>query len=59
MKFRTIIDLAVGVIMGQQRCPQYDAFEILARASSTRNQKLRDLAQEILTNENIHTHFDS
>lgn len=62
MKSRTIIDLAVGVIMGQQRCAQHDAFEILARASSTRKQKLRDLAQEILTNltnENIHTHFDT
>ncbi|PYI38693.1 histidine kinase [Arthrobacter psychrolactophilus] len=62
MNSRTVIDLAVGVIMGQQRCAQHDAFEILARASSTRNQKLRDLAQEVLsnlTNENIHTHFDT
>ena len=62
MKSRTIIDLAVGVIMGQQRCSQQEAFEILSRASSTRNQKLRHLAQEILTNltnDGIHTHFDS
>lgn len=50
MKSRTVIDLAVGVIMGQQRCEQQQAFEILARASSNRNKKLRDVAVELLSN---------
>lgn len=61
MKSRTVIDLAVGVIMGQQRCSQTSAFEILGRASSSRNRKLRDVARDILVNVSGHevdTHFD-
>jgi GAF domain-containing protein len=61
MKSRTTIDLAVGVIMGQQRCSQTAAFEILSRAASSRNQKVRDVAQEMLANLshiNVATHFD-
>ncbi|MHA7306506.1 GAF and ANTAR domain-containing protein [Arthrobacter sp. TMN-49] len=62
MRSRTAIDLAVGVIIGQQRCSQSAAFEILTRAASTRNRKLRDIAMEMLANltvENVKTRFDA
>ncbi|WP_427017574.1 ANTAR domain-containing protein [Pseudarthrobacter sp. P1] len=61
MKSRTAIDLAVGVIMGQQRCTQEQAFAILARAASGRNQKVRDIAQDVLKGVSqavVETHFD-
>ncbi len=61
MKSRTAIDLAVGVIMGQKRCSQAAAFEILGRAASTRNKKLRDVAEHLLANvtsELVETHFE-
>lgn len=45
---RTPIDLAVGVIMGQNRCTQEEAIAILKTASSHRNVKLRDLAIDLL-----------
>lgn len=45
---RTPIDLAIGVIMGQNRCSQEEAVEILKAASSHRNVKLRDLAADLL-----------
>jgi hypothetical protein len=61
MRSRTVIDLAVGVIMGQQRCSQTAAFEILSSAASSRNHKLRDVARELLenlTDHSVKTHFD-
>ncbi|MCQ9163979.1 GAF and ANTAR domain-containing protein [Arthrobacter sp. STN4] len=61
MKSRTAIDLAVGVIMGQQRCSQSAAFELLSRASSSRNQKLREVAEALLANitkSTVATHFE-
>lgn len=60
MQARTTIDLAVGVIMGQQRCSQEAAFEVLSRAASARNQKVRSVAQEMLENlskKSVVTHF--
>ncbi|WP_082979307.1 ANTAR domain-containing protein [Arthrobacter sp. B6] len=45
---RTTIDIACGVIMGQNRCSYDDAFAILAKASSHRNIKLRLIAEAIL-----------
>ncbi|MEQ4566736.1 GAF and ANTAR domain-containing protein [Paenarthrobacter sp. CAP02] len=48
MHSRTVIDLACGVIMGQNRCSQDEAFQILKKASSTRNQKLRDVAESLV-----------
>ncbi|MFE4837299.1 GAF and ANTAR domain-containing protein [Arthrobacter sp. NPDC056691] len=48
MEGRTAIDLACGIIMAQNRCSHDEAFEILRRGSSTRNQKLRALAEEIV-----------
>jgi GAF domain-containing protein len=45
---RTTIDIACGVIMGQNRCSYGEAFDILAKASSHRNMKLRHIAESIL-----------
>ncbi|MCA1569653.1 MAG: GAF and ANTAR domain-containing protein [Chloroflexi bacterium] len=49
MASRSVIDQALGIIMGQNRCAAADAFEILRRASNHRNIKLRDVASEIVT----------
>jgi hypothetical protein len=49
MAARTVIDQALGVVMAQNRCGPEEAFEILRRASQHRNQKLRVLAAEIVT----------
>ncbi|MGH3865859.1 MAG: ANTAR domain-containing protein [Pseudonocardiaceae bacterium] len=49
MASRSIIDQAIGIIMGQNRCSATDAFEILRAASNHRNIKLRDVATEIVT----------
>ncbi|WP_104053352.1 MULTISPECIES: GAF and ANTAR domain-containing protein [unclassified Arthrobacter] len=57
---RTTIDLAVGIIMGQSSCTQQEAFDILRRASNSRNVKVRVLAGEIverLNGEPAATHF--
>jgi len=48
MESRTTIDLAVGIIMGQNRCSQEAAFKILRAASSSRNIKLRDVAAAVV-----------
>ena len=61
MKSRTAIDLACGIVIAQNRCTQSEAMRILVKASSTRNQKLRDLAEEIVvkaSGEKPQTHFD-
>ncbi|MGO4384205.1 GAF and ANTAR domain-containing protein [Specibacter sp. RAF43] len=62
MKSRTAIDIAVGVIMGQQRCSQEEAFALLVKASAGRNQKLRQVAENLVANLNqrpVETHFDA
>lgn len=48
MESRTVIDLAVGILMGRNRCGQEEAVEILKKASNHRNVKLRDLAAELV-----------
>jgi hypothetical protein len=61
MVSRTAINLACGIIMGQNRCSQKEAMSILVRVSSHRNQKLRDVAEEIVKNisgEEPVTYFD-
>lgn len=62
MEARTVIDLAVGVIMGQNRCSQDEAVAILRSASQSRNIKLRDLAADLLASlgqgQPVRTHFD-
>lgn len=62
MKSRTTIDLAAGVIMAQNRCSQEAAMNILKKASSSRNIKLRDVAAAVLesiSTEAVNTHFDA
>ncbi len=62
MASRTTIDLAVGIIMGQNRCTQEKAFEILRAASSHRNVKLRDLAADLVAQVGkgpASTHFEA
>ncbi|WP_354174208.1 GAF and ANTAR domain-containing protein [Arthrobacter sp. UYEF36] len=48
MENRSVIDLACGMIMAQNRCSKDDAFEFLTRASNDRNQKLYVIAQSIV-----------
>lgn len=62
MASRTPIDLAVGIIMGQNRCTQDEAVEILKTASSHRNIKLRDLAAGLVERANqrpADTHYET
>nr|WP_272902459.1 GAF and ANTAR domain-containing protein [Brevibacterium daeguense] len=48
MESRTVIDVAVGILMSQNRCSQDDAFAILQRAASNRNIKVRELAGDLV-----------
>ncbi len=48
MTSRTVIDVAAGIIIAQNRCSQAEAMEIIKKASSNRNVKLRDVAQAIV-----------
>ncbi|MFI7428770.1 GAF and ANTAR domain-containing protein [Micromonospora sp. NPDC049836] len=48
MASRSVIDQALGVLMGQQRCTAAEAFGLLRQASQHRNRKLRDVATEII-----------
>lgn len=63
MESRTSIDLAVGVVMAQNRCSQVAAVKILKIASSARNVKLRDVASSVLASVSkdptVFTHFES
>jgi hypothetical protein len=62
MEHRTSIDLACGVIMAQNRCSQEEAMGILTQVSSNRNQKLRDVAADVLRNLTdgaVRTHFEA
>ena len=59
---RTGIDVAVGIIMAQNRCSQSEAFELLKAASSARNIKLHAVAAgvvESLGKGPARTHFDA
>lgn len=61
LQTRTEIDLAVGIIMGQDGCSQKDAFDKLRRASNSRNVKVRDLAAGMVAGLNgsvPRAHFD-
>lgn len=49
MQTRTVIDLATGAIMAQNRCTQDAAFKLLREASNTRNMKLRDVAAMVIS----------
>ncbi|MFH8607241.1 GAF domain-containing protein [Streptomyces sp. NPDC018029] len=49
LRYRGVIDQAVGIIMAQQRCPSRAAFAILRAASENRNVKLRTLCIDLIT----------
>lgn len=60
MESRTNIDIAVGIIIGQNHCTQAEAVQVLRRASSQQHLKLRALAEEIVQSVNAGpatTHF--
>lgn len=63
LETRTVIDLATGAIMAQNRCSQDTAMKILKIASNTRNVKLRDIAAAVVasvsTDPSVRTHFDA
>ncbi|MDQ0827399.1 hypothetical protein QFZ60_003572 [Arthrobacter sp. B2I5] len=48
LESRTIIDIAVGIVMAQNRCSQQAAVQILTEASSNSNTKLRDIAKTLV-----------
>ena len=62
LQSRTIIDMAVGAIMAQNRCNKDTAFSILAKASSTRNIKLREVAASVIASisgeQQVEAYFD-
>lgn len=61
METRTAIDLAAGIIMGQNRCSQDEAVSILKMASSARNTKLNLVAEALIksvTQSPASTHFE-
>jgi GAF domain-containing protein len=45
---RAVIDQALGIIMGQNRCTADEAFEVLRAISQNRNVKLRDIAADMI-----------
>lgn len=45
---RSSIDQAIGILMAQQRCSAEEAFDLLRRASQSRNIKLREVATQIV-----------
>jgi GAF domain-containing protein len=62
MQSRTVIDLAVGAIMAQNRCGRDAAFKILRNTSNNRNLKIRDVAASLISSiagdEDLSPHFD-
>jgi hypothetical protein len=61
LESRTVIDMAVGIIMAQNRCSQQEAFDLLRAASSTRNSKLHKVAASVvnaLGQGPVRTHYD-
>lgn len=48
MQSRTIIDMAIGAIMAQNRCGREGAFKILRNTSNNRNMKIRDVAATVV-----------
>ena len=48
LESRTVIDMAVGIVMAQNRCDQETAVRILTDASSNGNVKLRNIATSLV-----------
>lgn len=62
MSSRTVIDIAAGIIMGQNRCSHDAAMTILKAASNGRNKKLADVAAMVVNSigqQAPETHFKS
>ncbi len=45
---RAVIDQALGIIMGQQRCTSDQAFALLRQQSQTSHRRLRDVAADLI-----------
>ncbi|UKA68494.1 GAF and ANTAR domain-containing protein [Arthrobacter sp. FW306-05-C] len=61
MTHRTVINMAQGIIMAENRCSDEQAFTVLKKASSTRNQKLHEVARAVvggITDVIPHTYFE-
>lgn len=60
LESRTVVDLAAGIIMGQNGCSQQAAIDILRSVSNTRNVKVRDVAAGVVAGvtDRFSTHFD-
>lgn len=46
---RSVIDQAIGIVMGRERCSADEAFDVLRKVSQQRNTKLRHVATELVT----------
>jgi GAF domain-containing protein len=46
---RSLIDQAIGIVMGRERCSADQAFDVLRKVSQQRNTKLRHVATELVT----------
>jgi GAF domain-containing protein len=55
---RAVIDQAMGIVMGQNRCTADEAFEVLRSISQNRNVKLRDIAAAMVTSVSGHPPTD-
>lgn len=57
---RTVIDLAVGILMGQKRCTPEEAVDMLKTAAKTHHVKMRDVAARLVSKTGaspVTTHF--
>ena len=48
MDSRAVIDLAVGIIMGRNRCSQHDSLEVRTAVSRHRNRKRHQVAADLV-----------
>ena len=60
LESRTVVDLAAGIIMGQNGCSQQAAIDILRSVSNSRNIKIRNVAAGVVAavSDRVETHFD-
>ena len=60
LESRTVVDLAAGIIMGQNGCSQQAAIDILRSVSNSRNIKIRNVAAGVVAavSDRVSTHFD-
>lgn len=60
LESRTVVDIAVGIIMGQNSCSQEAAVQILRNVSNSRNIKVREVAAGVVAgvSARVRTHFD-